>query len=144
MYAGNGIRRSIVRPDYTNFAPRVGFAWTPSFLHNTVLRGGFGVYLYATDNWNELQFSIVGSKFYQVQTINSDPTQPTISMNNVLPPLATSLNTNPFTLDPNSLTPYYEQWSLDVQKVLGGKYFGLRLATLVILEKTCRNAGMQI
>lgn len=121
VYAGNGIRRSIIKPDYTNFAPRLGFSWSPSFFRNTVLRGGFGLY-YATDNWNELQFSIVGSKYYQVQTLNSDPTTPTLSMNNMLPPLATSLNTDPFTLDPNSRTPYYEQWGLDLQHVLGGKY----------------------
>ncbi len=121
VYAGQGIRRSIVKPDYTNFAPRLGFSWAPSFLHQAVFRGGFGVY-YGTDNWNELQFSIVGTKFYQVQTINSNPTQPTLSMNNMLPPLATSLNTNPFTLDPNSRTPYYEQWGLDLQKVFGSKY----------------------
>ncbi|MHB1794521.1 MAG: carboxypeptidase-like regulatory domain-containing protein [Acidobacteriaceae bacterium] len=121
VYAGNGIRRSIIKPDYHNLAPRLGFSWSPSFLHNTVLRGGFGLY-YATDNWNELQFSIVGTKYYQVQTINSNPTTPTLSMNNMLPPLATSLNTNPFTLDPNSLTPYYEQWGLDLQHVVGDKY----------------------
>jgi len=121
VYAGDGIRRSIIKPDYTNLAPRVGFSWSPSFLRNTVLRGGFGVY-YATDNLNELQLSIVGSKYYEVQTINSDPTTPTLSMNNMLPSLATSLNTDPFTLDPNSRTPYYEQWGLDIQRVVGGKY----------------------
>jgi hypothetical protein len=121
LYAGVDIRRSIVKPDYNNLAPRLGFAWRPSFLKNAVLRGGFGLY-YATDNWNELQFSIVGSKFYQVQTINSDPTKPTISMKNMLPPLATSLNTNPFTLWQYSLTPYYEQWGLDLQQVIGNKY----------------------
>jgi hypothetical protein len=33
------------RPDYTNFAPRVGFAWSPiSKNHNFVVRGGFGIF----------------------------------------------------------------------------------------------------
>jgi len=121
VIAGQGIRRSIVKPDYLGFAPRVGFTWKPPFLNNTVLRGGFGIY-YATDNLNELQFSIVGSPFYQVQTINSDPTHPTLSMENMLPPFATSTNLNPFTLDPNSRTPYYEQFGLDLQQVVGKDY----------------------
>ena len=32
-------------PDYNNFGPRVGFAWSPArFRDNTVVRGGFGVF----------------------------------------------------------------------------------------------------
>lgn len=121
VIAGQGIRRSIVKPDYLGFAPRVGFTWSPPWLKNAVLRGGFGLY-YATDNLNELQFSIVGSPFYQVQTIDSDPVQPTLSMENMLPAFSTSTNLNPFTLDPDSRLPYYEQFGLDLQQVVGKDY----------------------
>jgi hypothetical protein len=121
LLAGIGIRRSIIKPDFTNFAPRLGFAWKPSFAPNTVLRGGWGIY-YATDSLNEEQFKIVGSPFYQSQTLNSNPTTPTISMENMLPEFATSTNLNPFTMDENDRTPYIEQWGLDLQQVLFGKY----------------------
>jgi hypothetical protein len=29
---------------YKDFGPRIGFAWSPEFVHNTVLRGGYSIY----------------------------------------------------------------------------------------------------
>jgi hypothetical protein len=42
-----GHRRHAARrllPDRNNFAPRVGFAWTPSWSPRTVVRAGYGIY----------------------------------------------------------------------------------------------------
>ena len=38
----NGLSRSGIRPDYKDFGPRVGFAW--SLTPHTVMRGGYGIY----------------------------------------------------------------------------------------------------
>jgi hypothetical protein len=38
----DGLSRSGIRPDYKDFAPRVGFAW--SITPHTVMRGGYGIY----------------------------------------------------------------------------------------------------
>ncbi|HTM51218.1 MAG TPA: carboxypeptidase regulatory-like domain-containing protein [Bryobacteraceae bacterium] len=39
-----GLPANLVYPDYTNIAPRVGFAWTPWKDRRTVLRGGYGMF----------------------------------------------------------------------------------------------------
>jgi hypothetical protein len=43
-FAGQLNRTTSQKPIWDIFLPRVGFAW--SFMHNTVLRGGFGMYSY--------------------------------------------------------------------------------------------------
>ena len=43
-FAGQNNRTSAQKPIYNIFLPRVGFAWT--FMRNTVLRAGFGMYSY--------------------------------------------------------------------------------------------------
>ncbi|HYM09419.1 MAG TPA: carboxypeptidase regulatory-like domain-containing protein [Bryobacterales bacterium] len=115
VYANHGVRPSIVDPDWNNFAPRFGFAYRPSFAKNTVVRGGFGIF-YATDNFNEEQFKVIGPPFYQSQTLNSDPTKPTLLMSNMLPSFAASPNLNPFSFDRHNRTPYLSQWSFGIQQ----------------------------
>src|SRR5712692_941476 len=46
-----GLAASLIQPDRNNFAPRLGFAWSPSRFHeSTVVRGGFGVAYNRTDD----------------------------------------------------------------------------------------------
>jgi TonB dependent receptor len=121
VIANQGVRASIVDPDWNNFAPRFGVAYRPTFAKNTVVRGGFGVY-YATDNWNELQFEVMGPPFYQSQTLTSDPTKPTLLMSQMLPSLTASPNLNPFSFDRHNRTPYVSQWSMGVQHTFKQDY----------------------
>ena len=120
LYAGKGIGRGIVNPDRNNLAPRVGFAWRPSWLPNTVVRGGGGTY-YATDNFNELQFLTQGSPFYSSRSNTPSATTPVSIFNpfggtsNAFPPA----NANIFTLGRNNRTSYINQWGLSVQQAFG-------------------------
>ena len=84
VYSRSGkVRNGIVDPDYNNFAPRVGFAWSP--LHSrTVIRGGAGTF-YGTDNWNELQFLVYAPDFESTQNLQSDPNKPTLTMGELFP-----------------------------------------------------------
>ena len=117
VLAGQGVRPEIVDPDFNNFAPRFGFAWTPTFLNNFVVRGGIGTY-YTTDNWNEEQFKGIGPPFFQSQTLFGDPQRPNLFMRDMLPSFTLSPNVSPFSFDRTNRTPYLNQWSFGIQKSL--------------------------
>lgn len=122
-YAGANIQRSIINPDRNNFAPRVGFAYRPEFLKNTVVRGGVGTY-YATDNFNEEQFKNQGSPFYSSRentpstTVPVSITNPFVTTSTTFPPAGAGI----FTMNENSRTSYINQWGLSVQREFGGDY----------------------
>jgi len=109
------VRNGIVDPCWRNWGPRFGFAYSPSWLKNTVVRSAFGVF-YSTDNWNELQFEVILPAYYTTQTLYSNPTTPTLSMSSLFP-VGTfgSGTTVPFSLDKRSRIPYVMQWDYDVQ-----------------------------
>ena len=72
----NQVRNGIVSPDHRNLSPRVEFAYTPGFLHNTVVRSALGVF-FATDNWNTMQFMVNAPRYYAAETLTSTSTTTT-------------------------------------------------------------------
>jgi len=110
-----GVRNGIVDPNWWDFSPRFGFAYSPKFLKNTVIRSSYGVF-WASDVWNDLQFLVVGPYFYSSQTITSDPVHPTINLSNMFPPGGLGgTSGNPFSVDKRFHDPYVQEWTFDVQ-----------------------------
>jgi hypothetical protein len=118
----------IVRPHNRDYTPRLGFAWQPSFMKNTVIRGGAGVY-FADYQLGWTQWGMVAPPFSNSASLtnvglsvpqyvlgqNVFPAFP--SAQSALTPgyAATLKNAAPFLLDPNSGTSYMQQWNLTVQ-----------------------------
>jgi hypothetical protein len=123
VYSRSGkVRNGIVDPDYNNFAPRLGFAWSPSLLKNTVIRGGAGTF-YGTDNWNELQFLVYAPDFESTQNLQSDPNKPTITMGELFPQASLGGGTSvPFSVNKSNRTQYTNAWNLDLQHTFLGNW----------------------
>jgi hypothetical protein len=122
----------VVRNDWNNFMPRLGFAWSPAFAHNTTIRAGVGTY-YAQLGLNDLQYAAAAPPFTTSTsfTNNRNSNLPANYFGNgvfpviPLPSLSASFAaTLPSgfsitAIDPSSRTPYQTQWNFSIQHLLG-------------------------
>ncbi len=123
--------RALVNPNYKNFGPRVGVAYSPD--QKTVLRGGYGIYYTVFERYgSEDQLSLNPPYLInKTQSAASTSTTPvmiaqqgfpanyldpsTIDFNNLTAFHIRALNSN----DP---TPYVQQWSVGIQRAIGNSW----------------------
>jgi Carboxypeptidase regulatory-like domain len=111
-------RPSIVEPDWKDFGPRLGFAY--SFTPKTVIRGGGGIFYYSTffQHTGDLADNppfVLGQSIFP----NTDPSTPSVDVQHIaftsssqgLPSLLTC-----FCTDRNERTSYSSQWNLGMQR----------------------------
>lgn len=125
---GNAVRRSIINPQYNNWADRVGFVYRLN--DKTVIRGGHGYYW---NNVNNNQLTQSMSLFYPFvwnpqQTESASQLVPTRFNDTLYPdrPTGTDLPSGPafsfFTVQKTYRRPYTGQWNFNIQRTLGNDY----------------------
>ena len=119
-----------VQTNYKNFAPRIGFAYTPFDDSRTVLRGGYGIFysLQADQNDAELAYNPTGLFGNQIIQYNANSI-PTLQLSTgFATPSDPSGNLPPSSLsDPSGRasaipfhnpTPSIQEWNLNVERQL--------------------------
>jgi carboxypeptidase family protein len=125
-----GLGRNMVKPVWTNFAPRVGFNWLPSNRANIDVKGGFGMY-YLQPNINQYEVEVDTTQLYEVDDFNNPAVGKPLAFNldgsHGLPGMFSSAMTNgnfsgggPTVsfIQPNAPTPYAYEWNLTIDKTI--------------------------
>jgi len=107
-------------PQVHDFAPRFGLAWRlPNFFganHETVFRAGYGVY-FSPEIAVEAYDLVRNNELNQVN--ESNPNTPTLTIANGFPTNSSTGFPTYYGLNPNSATPYVQQWSAGFQRDMG-------------------------
>ena len=116
-------RRSLIYPDKRDWAPRIGFAYQPSFLRSLTVRGSYGISYNADPQLGfTMSYMFTVPPFTATRSFNNY--DPTLS---VLDPLRDYESPTPPDripgdyFDPHMRQAYYQNWGLNVQKAIPGQ-----------------------
>lgn len=117
----NGASRGLIDVDHLNFAPRIGFAWSPFASARTVIRSAFGMFYSGQEIRTAAPLQLAYNvPFYYQPFFISDGITPVVTVPQGFPPLDPSKAIDPpvTSADSRLKTPYYQQWNFAIQQQL--------------------------
>ena len=139
VYAANGsiAKRALVDPRYTNFAPRVGFAY--SITPETVVRGAYGISYIQFERQGGDSYLAYNGPYVVNAQITQSPSEPLCTASSapttcfrpmemgipdgfVSPTNFSTVNTKTVYIQKDIRTPYVQAWQFSVQRELA-KHF---------------------
>jgi outer membrane receptor protein involved in Fe transport len=115
--------RTLRFPDKNNWSPRLGLAYRPSFLKNTVFRAGYGIFYEGLMNGNNYSnFTATSIPWIISQGVNNTLPTPTLDNQHLFAPFdapgAASPAIQPILYDPRARIPYIQEWNVAIQRQL--------------------------
>lgn len=132
LYEGDqGIPQGLVQRNWTNFAPRIGFAFDPTGSRKLSVRGGYGVFYDINPTKTYIGFGQVPPFSSQVDVFNppsdSDPLRIVGNPFPLPPPSKTTRIPRPVSLsgrDPDRRSTYIQNWNFTVEREIASNLLG--------------------
>lgn len=118
---GGSLPDSLVRPQYNNFAPRIGIAWRPLRQGGPVVRVGYGIF-YNGSIYDTLYSELLNQPpWAQSRTLVTSATQ-LLTLENGFPAAPPDAVTNIYGADPNYKVGYAQIWNFSLEQQFGKSY----------------------
>ena len=115
------IPNSIIRPNYNNWAPRIGIAWRPPIKslqanHSTVVRAGFSMF-YNESIYTQLLSELANQPPWSTSELRITGANDVLTLQDGFPSSVAGRNTiqNTYAVNPNYETGYAQIWNLSVE-----------------------------
>jgi len=122
-FAGKDLPERMVPTQFGNFGPRLGLAYTPSFLKKTVFRGGASI-MYGNFRQWEVALLHFNPPYVMDNFKWNDVPVPNFTTDTLWPPVNIDLSTIDFTQvtvnyqNPDKVVPVQYQWNFGIQREL--------------------------